>query len=196
MYIFDFDFSCRRANAASRVRSVAWLTNAVEERLLLALSGAAVTVHGVHVVALLTLWAEIAKGGGTQETPATTASGEKTRNIDDTVLPLDATIATVGSSQLVDQRRGGLALTVAGDSLDLVGVGNMRHHVPAYKKWNEIILKMGRYKNIKYNNKKNGSDAKIGRIVPLLDQLTMTKEHYGMAVSPEPGLGLYWDRSK
>lgn len=34
------------------------------------------------------------------------------------------------------QRRGGLALAVAGDGLDLVGVGDVRHHIPAYK--NEI----------------------------------------------------------
>lgn len=31
------------------------------------------------------------------------------------------------------QRGGGLALATAGDGLDLVGVGDVRHHVPAYK---------------------------------------------------------------
>lgn len=82
------------------------------------------------------------KGGGTQEASATTTHGAETRNADDSALPLDASVATVGSSHLVHQWRGGLALAVAGDGLDLVGVGNVRHHFPTYKnKIDELLIK-------------------------------------------------------
>lgn len=60
--------------------------------------------------------------------------------MDDPALPLDASVATVGSSQLVHQRGGGLALAVAADGLDLVGVGDVRHHVPAHKNDIDKIL--------------------------------------------------------
>ena len=49
------------------------------------------------------------------------------------MLPLDASIPTVGCPQVVHQRRGGLTLTVARDGLDLVGVHNMWRHVPAQR---------------------------------------------------------------
>lgn len=95
-------------------------------------------------------------------------------------LPLDASVAAVGGSQLVHQRRRGLALAVAGDGLDLVGVGNVRHHVPTHtNKINPlkivVIITM----------------IRILVIVSLSERHAMRKTRYGTsALYPHPGPAL------
>lgn len=49
------------------------------------------------------------------------------------LLPLDVSISTVGRPKFMHQRWRGLTLTPTGDSLDLVGVHNMRYNIPTQK---------------------------------------------------------------
>lgn len=101
------------------------LTNAVEEGLLLALTGAAVSVHSVHIITLLTFGTV---GVGVLEWFSLLFL--KITVLRRLVSPLDASVAAVGGPQLVHQRRRGFAFAPARDRLDLVGVRNMWHHVP------------------------------------------------------------------
>lgn len=49
------------------------------------------------------------------------------------LLPLDATITTIGCPKLMHQRWRWLTLTLPGDCLDLVSIRSMWYHIPAQR---------------------------------------------------------------
>lgn len=163
-----------------------WLTNAVEERLLLALSGAAVTVHGVHVVALLTLGAETLGEAGLRKHPEPPHMDKNTREY-----------GWVGATSGCVRRHSRELPAGAPEEERARSRCGWRRSGPGRCGQREAPRPYAQRHNkwIKKNNNNNNNNENTynkDRIVSLSERLAMRKTRNGTsALYPDPGPALF-----